>query len=350
MSLDYVLYGNTLRDWLIALALGAGASIALVVLNRLLVSRLSVIAARTTTDIDDALVDIVRRTQWFFFAAIGIIVAAPHVAIPPLVQNIGGRKVLPTIMLLQVGLWLVGLVTFLTERALKRRRDAEDRVGVAAIRALGVTAKIVAWALLLVLSLRWAFGLDVTLLVTSLSVGTLAIGLAMQQILGDLLAAISIVFDQPFDVGDDITVDGVSGVVERVGLKTTRLRSTTGEQIIFSNGNLLKSRIHNFSRLSERRTSFQIDLDANTSPDVAGRVPSVIEEIVRRQPITRFVRCHLTQLTDSGIRYECVFYVQQRELIAAMNTQQAISLEILRRFSVERIEFARPLVAAILKQ
>src|SRR5439155_12821536 len=137
--------------------------------------------------------------------------------------------------------------------AMTKRREAADRIGIAAVRAIGVTVKIVAWIILSLVALQFVFEKNVTTLVTTLGVGGIALALAVQNILGDLLAAVAIVFDRPFDVGDTIAVDTLVGKVEQIGLKTTRLRSATGEQLIIGNGELLKSKLRNYKRMYERR-------------------------------------------------------------------------------------------------
>src|ERR1051325_1677458 len=158
-----------------------------------------------------------------------------------------------------------------------KRRATADRIGIAAVRAIGVTVKIVAWAILVLLALQFVFEKNVTTLVTTLGVGGIAIALAVQNILADLLAAVAIVFDRPFDVGDSIQIDNLAGTVEQIGLKTTRLRSTTGEQLVIGNAELLRSRLRNYKRLLERRALLQLDVSFDTPPETIQRIPAMMK-------------------------------------------------------------------------
>jgi small-conductance mechanosensitive channel len=214
---------------------------------------------------------------------------------------------------------------------------------VAAIRALGIGARVLSWAVLLLVALEWAFHRDIWPIITALGAGGIALALAVQQILADLLAAIAIVFDKPFDVGDTISIDAISGTVEHVGLKTTRLRSVNGEQIVLSNADVLRARVHNWRRMSERRVVATVDASPATSPDGLARIPGIVERAVAAQANGRFQRCHLAQITDAGYRFEYVFTVLDREYAAMTAVQHAVNLELVRRFAAERIEFARPL-------
>src|SRR5689334_11840107 len=185
-------------------------------------------------------------------------------------------------------------------------------------------------------------GVDVTALITGLGVGGIAIALAVQNVLGDLFAALAIVLDKPFVVGDAITVDTFSGTVEHVGLKTTRLRSVNGEQIIFSNADLLKSRIKNFKRMQERRVLFMVGVTYDTPPDVVERIPSMLREAVEAQQQVRFDRSHFVSYGDSALNFETVYFVLTADYLTFANVNQAVNLAVLRKFSADKIDFAFP--------
>jgi len=189
-----------------------------------------------------------------------------------------------------------------------------------------------------------AGGLAVILLaaLVGLIFAIVAIALAVQNILGDLFAALSIVFDKPFDVGDSIAVDQAQGTVERIGLKTTRIRSISGEQIIISNSELLKSRIRNYKRQLDRRVVFTTDVTYDTPPEVIAGIPGMIREVISAQQPVRFDRSHFTQYTDSALRVETVYHVLDADYGRYLDIQQTINLELLRRFNAAKIEFAFP--------
>jgi small-conductance mechanosensitive channel len=186
------------------------------------------------------------------------------------------------------------------------------------------------------------FGIAITPLITGLGVSGIAVALAVQNILGDLLAALAIVFDKPFDVGDTIGVDNITGTVEHIGLKTTRIRSVSGEQIIIGNGDLLKSRLRNFRRMYQRRVLFNLDVPYDTPTEVLATLPKIVEEIVMAQSPVKFDRSHVASFGESAIRIETVYFVLDPDYKKYMEVQQAINLEVLRRFATKNVKFAFP--------
>jgi len=169
-----------------------------------------------------------------------------------------------------------------------------------------------------------------------------AVALAVQNILGDLFASLSIVLDKPFVVGDFIVVDNLRGTVERVGIKTTRVRSLDGELMVFSNTDLLKSRIRNFKRMSDRRVEFTLGVSYHTPLDKLRRIPQWLREIVKMQQRTRLDRAHFKQYGEWALVFEVVYYVLDSDYNLYMDVQQAINLAIFERFEREGVEFAQP--------
>ena len=329
-------YGATLMQWALAVSTLGGVYVALSVIQRVLVKRLGAFASRTVTDWDDLAVEIVRRTKPYFLLIIAVYAAARVVTPSPEVARVL-RVISVIVVLLQAGVWGTGLIGFAADHYTRRRAPGD--VGTrTTIQAVGYAGRFVLWVLLAVTALQ-NFGINVTALVTGLGIGGIAIALAVQNILGDLFAALAIVLDQPFVIGDSVQVDTINGTIEHVGLKTTRIRSLSGEQVVISNADLLRSRIHNYKRMELRRVAFNIDLGFDTSSDKVARVPGMVREIVQSQPLTRFDRCHLLTFADSGLRLEAVYYVLHPEYGTYADIQHAINLELLRRFQHDRIEF-----------
>lgn len=338
--LDRRWYGNSVREWLIGAAAFLVAILALTLLRRLLVARLGRIAERTATQLDDLVVELVRRTRWYFIVFVAFEVGTRFVTLRPRVDEIIGRVVL-VFVVVQIGVWGNGVVDFWVAQFARRRSAEADAASATTLVALGYAARAVLWALVLAMLLR-VFGFDVTALITGLGIGGVAIALAVQNVLGDLFAAMAIVLDRPFVIGDTINVDTVTGTVEHIGLKTTRLRSVSGEQIVMANGELLKGRIRNYKRMIERRVVFTVDVTYDTAPDVVARIPAMLREIVGTQSPVRFDRSHFATYTDSTLRFETVYWVLDPDYAKFMDIQQAINLELLRRFNAQRIEFAFP--------
>ena len=152
---------------------------------------------------------------------------------------------------------------------------------------MGFLGRMVLWTVLLLVAID-NLGFDVTALVTGLGIGGVAVALAVQNILGDLFASLAILLDKPFVIGDTLTIGDYQGTVERIGLKTTRLRSLTGEELIFSNRDLLESRVQNFGRMRERRHKFEVGVTYDTPPEAAAEIPDVIREVLESEEVARF--------------------------------------------------------------
>jgi len=207
--------------------------------------------------------------------------------------------------------------------------------------AFGFLARLALWTIIMFSALD-NLGVNITALVAGLGVGGIAVALATQNILGDLFASFSIVLDKPFVIGDFIIVGECLGTVERIGLKTTRIRSLSGEQIIFSNSDLLGSRVRNFKRMYERRIVFSIGVIYQTSREQVAAIPAMLRESIEAQQMARFDRAHFKGFGDYALHFEAVYYVRSPDFTRYMDTQQAINLEIMRRFEEAGIEFAYP--------
>jgi small-conductance mechanosensitive channel len=217
----------------------------------------------------------------------------------------------------------------------------QDQGGAMGATVLGFLGQMTVWSLILLLCLE-ALGVNVNSLIASLGVGGIAVALAAQNVLGDLFASISILLDKPFVAGDAIQVGDFVGTVERIGVKTTRLRSVDGEEIVMGNSDLVSSRIRNYKRVNERRVVCQLGVAYQTASNLAEAVPGMLREIVQGVPQARFDRAHLKALADSSILFELVYCVQSPDFNVRMDAQQAVNLAILRRFKREGIEFAYP--------
>jgi small-conductance mechanosensitive channel len=183
---------------------------------------------------------------------------------------------------------------------------------------------------------------DVTALVAGMGIGGIAVALALQNILGDLFASLSIVLDKPFVIGDFIIVGELMGGVEKIGLKTTRVRSLSGEQLIFSNSDLLNSRIRNYKRMQERRIPFGFGVTYQTTPDQLEAIPALIKSIIECEEGLRFDRAHFKGFGESSYDFEVVYYINTPDYNAYMDAQQTINLALCRGFAERGIEFAYP--------
>jgi small-conductance mechanosensitive channel len=338
--------GNTTIDWIITAALLVGSVVLLYCARYLAVRRFRRTAATNATRSDDYALTFLYRTKFFFVLAIALAIAHSHLALSARVD----RRIEYVIIVavgLQAIIWVNALAHYLVMAYM--RRNADDGASITTMTALGYLGRLVLW-FVIVLAVLANLGVRPVGLITGLGVSGIAIALAVQNILGDLFGALSIVLDKPFVVGDSIAVDGFEGTVENIGLKTTRLRSTAGEQIIISNADLLKSRIRNYKRMAERRVQFSVFAEYATPPTIVATLPSELESIVAAQHNVRFDRAHFKRFAETGLEFETVYYVTTADYRTFMDAQQAINLAVLRRFRGTKINFAaeRPTVAVTL--
>jgi len=337
--LDQVYFQNSVKQWLYAIGIFIGTFIVLRVVLSIIRGRLKKLSQKTKTDIDDLIVHLLEKVKFFFLFFISIYVASFFLTLPPNLSSIIG-KIIIIVFLLQGAIWGNSIIRYWVDRY-KKQKMTEDAASVTTFTALGFVLQLVLWSVILLLILD-NLGVDITTLVAGLGVGGIAIALAVQSILGDLFASLSIVMDKPFVIGDFIIVDNFLGSVEHIGLKTTRLRSLSGEQLVFSNTDLLKSRIRNYKRMYERRVLFAIGVVYQTSLEALKAIPGYIKTIIEKEEQVRFDRAHFKGYGDFSLNFEIVFWVKSPDYNVYMDIQQRINLEIFKKFQEENIEFAYP--------
>ena len=245
-------------------------------------------------------------------------------------------------IILQAARWGNTLVDFALVRYQLKTNGTEGGERMTTMRAVGFVCRLAIVALAVLLALDNIPGVEITALVASLGIGGIAVAMAVQSVLADLFASLSIVLDKPFVIGDFIIVDSHLGSVEYIGLKTTRLRSLSGEQLIFSNSDLLKSRIRNYKRMAERRVIFSISVVYHTPQASLRKIPEKIKRIIESLEPVRFDRAHFQGFGESGLNFEVVYYVLSSDYTVYMDIQQEINLAIYQYFEQQDIAFAFP--------
>ena len=337
--LGYEFLGNTLQNWLVALCIAVLTLALLYLVKRLGLSRLTALAKNTENTWDDAVADMLSRTRSPFILIVALFLGSLSLSLAGEYRQIV-YSVAAIALLVQGGLWLNSLLVFWLKQDREQRRKT-DPASVAAVNAMGFVGRLILWAIVLLLVLD-NLGVDVTALVAGLGVGGIAVALAVQNILGDLFASLSIVLDKPFTIGDFLIIDDYLGSVEHIGLKTTRMRSLSGEQLVFSNADLLKSRIKNYGRMFERRVVFKIGVTYQTPHEKLEIIPEIIRTAIEAQEPVRFDRSHFSTYGDFSLVFETVYYVLKPDYNIYMDIQQAINLQLYARFAEEGIEFAYP--------
>jgi small-conductance mechanosensitive channel len=337
--MQQVYLGNSIQKWLSALCILLFVFAILMIVKSLVIRKLSKLAKLTETMLDDMLVEVLKHTKIIILIVASAYAASHSLNIKPSIMGLWQKAVI-LILLLQGGLWVSAGISFSIRDAVQKR-TSEDVSSTTTITFLGFVARFVLWIIVLLLILD-NLGVNITGLVAGLGIGGIAVALAVQNILGDLLASLSIVLDKPFVIGDFIAVDSLSGTIEHIGLKTTRIRSINGEQLIFSNNDLLKSRVRNYKRMSERRIVFSLGVVYQTPLEKLKAIKEIVSDIIKKEEYVRLDRVHFKDYGDSSLNFEVVYYVTDPDYNLYMSVQEAINLEIFRRFQQDGIEFAYP--------
>ena len=339
--------GNSIQVWVISVGVFVITVVALWIVQRLLRSRLVKLTARTKTQWDDILVSVLAHTKLLFLLFVGLYVASMFVELPARVQPVPGKLIILA-LLFQAGIWSGIIIKAILERYRQHALE-KNPPAITTINVFGIIINIVLWSIIVLLVLD-NLGINVTALVAGLGIGGVAVALSLQKILGDLFASFSIMLDKPFVIGDFLVIDDFMGSVEHIGLKTTRIRSLSGEQLVFSNSDLLNSRVRNYGRMFERRVVFSIGVTYDTPREKLKLIPGIIRECIAAQDKIRFDRSHFMKYGDYALLFETVYYVLSPDYNMYMDIQQAIYFALHERFEQERIDFAYPTQKLFLSQ
>ena len=346
--LNYVIFENSIRNWLISLGILVGVFLILALTKWIINNRLLNRVKKSKTEIDDFIIPVLDQTRWFSFLALGLYLGIQVLKLPAEVRQwvVLGNQV---ILALQLGFWGTGLISYYVNRSVANKVKEDHGEDATTLDALGLIGKILMWVILSLIILD-NLNIEISSLVASLGIGGIAVALALQNILGDLFASLSITLDKPFVIGDFVEVDDFAGDVAEIGLKSTRIRSLSGEELIFSNTDLLNSRIRNYKRLEKRRISFSIAVTYGTSVENLKKIPGIVEEIISPLEYVQSERAHFKSLGDYSLNFAVVYYVHDPEYSSYLNAQQTINLELYQRFELEGIEFAYPTQTVIVEQ
>jgi small-conductance mechanosensitive channel len=331
--------GNELGAWALALAVFLVTFTLLPLIKRLIGAQRRRLVALRPGQVHFAL-DLAallsERTNRLFLLGVAVWLAARDLTFPPPIEH-AVTMALVVLFWMQAAIWAMTAVRYaIDQRA--QRSSAPDTLLRSSMQVIRFGAGLLVWGVALLLALD-NLGVEIRPLLAGLGIGGIALALAVQTVLADLLASLSIALDKPFGLGDFLTVDDCQGSVEHIGVKSTRLRSISGEQIIISNGDLLKARVRNFGRMVERRALFQLDVHYETPVATLAAVPRAVREIIEATPDTRFDRCHLLRCTDTALEFEAVYFVTRPDYRAYADAQQSINLRILERFRAMEVSF-----------
>lgn len=296
-------------------------------------------AERTETRIDDIIIGVINHTTQFFLVMTSLFIGLQFYPLTPKYDN-WANKIYFVVFMWQFAIWGNHFIEKWLDRAVSRKikRDPSAATSISLVKFISKALFLTFISLFTLHNL----GIQITAMLAGLGVGGIAVALAVQNILGDLFSSLSIVLDKPFVVGDFIVLNDWQGTVEKIGLKTTRLRSLSGEQIIASNSDLLSSRIRNYKRMHERRVILNFTLSHETTKENILLAVHIVKESIERNPKLRFDRCHFTKITPTAFELEAVYWVTLPDHALHMDLQQKILIEILTSFRTSGIDMAYP--------
>lgn len=337
---SYSLLGNTVFDYLIAFLFFLALYIAFKLFKSVVLARLNILAKKTETDFDDEIIKILENISPFFYFVLAVY-------FPLMMLNIGDVferwvfVVLVIVLIYQVVHVVQNVLSFALESWASKVDGKRERAVKTTFQGIRIVVGIVVWVVgaLLILS---NLGVNVTSLVASLGIGGIAIALAAQNVLSDMFSSFSIYLDKPFVVGDFIVIGADSGTVKKIGIKTTRIESLQGEEIVVSNKELTTVRVQNFKKLKKRRILMNIGIVYDTDLKKMKRVNFLIEEAVKAVKMAEFARSHFSKFGDFSLIFEVVYYVLSPEYSDYMDVNQTIGFAIKESFEKKKIQMAFP--------
>ena len=332
--------GIPLWSLLVACAAAVATYLAILVALRLLTGRARAWASQSESGVATTVVDVLEGTSRLLMLVAALLVGANMLDLPGRWESRLSQLWFVAVAL-QMGLWGMRAIGIGVRHYLARH-------GSTGMTQVGASATLMSWGLrtllwsVILLAILSNVGVNITAFIASLGVGGIAVALAVQNILGDLFASLSIAVDKPFQVGDFVVVGNVAGTVQMIGLKTTRIRSLQGEEVVMSNTDLLKQTISNYRPMRERRIVFTFGVPYDTPVDKVEAISGVVRNVVQAQPQLRFDRAHFKAFGANALEFEVVYIVEDASFNVYMDKQQSINLGLMREFDALGVQFALP--------
>jgi small-conductance mechanosensitive channel len=335
-SMDSAVLGRPVKAYLIALGILLAVLLATRVFKRLLLGRLRQAAARSATSTDDFIVEQLEHVLPTLGWVAALWLVSKQLGLPEKAEGVV-LGILLTVAVIVCARALLASANYASRGYFARRYGGDDTRAL----VLRPILAVVVWTIALVFVLD-NLGFKVSTVLAGLGIGGIAVALAAQAVLGDLFSYFAIVFDRPFAIGDFIVVDTLRGTVERIGIKTTRVRSLDGELIVFGNANLLSNRIRNFKMMEKRRVEFRFGLEYGSPARALAEVPALVKEIVTSREDVTFDRAHFKAFGDSSLDFEVIYWVLNPDYNRYMDIQQAINFALKEQIEARGLAFAFP--------
>jgi len=334
---EKVFWNNTVQEYVIALAILLGLTVIFGIFQKLLLHRLEKLAKKTKTKMDDAVIEIFGSVKPPFYAFLAFYVAIQFLDLPDIAD-----KIISAVLIVWVIFLAIKAVQIFINHFFKEKIDGEgDRGTKSALGAINIIIKIIIWSVGLMMILS-NLGVDITSLIAGLGIGGVAVAFALQNILSDLFSSFAIYFDKPFLVGDFIIVGDKMGTVEKIGIKTTRIRALQGEELVISNNELTSAHIQNFKKMQDRRIVQTLGLVYETPYEKLKKIPQIIKSIMETIDGVKLDRVHFSEYGDSALKFEIVYYVKSPDYNTYMDLRQELNFKIREEFEKEGLSMAYP--------
>ena len=334
----YDSFGNTSKDYILAIATFLILLFILKLIQKKTIKRLRKLAEKTKTEIDDVFVDILKGLKPPFYFVVSLYFSLRFLSLSATVNKFADALFL-VVLVYELIQALQKIVKFFAYKALAKGDD--DSQARSTVKTLNVFIQIILWSIGLLLILS-NLGVNITSLIAGLGIGGIAVAFALQNILADVFSSFAILIDKPFQVGDFIKIGNDMGVVEKVGIKTSRLRTLNGQLLVVSNQELTSTRVENFQQMKKRRGLFTLGVTYETEAEKLRMIPSLIKDIVNSQEKTDFDRSNFVNFGDFSLNFETSFYVETDSYNEFLDIWEKINIEIFEKFKEKGIEFAYP--------
>ncbi len=343
--LSLTVFDNALRDYLLAITIFVVTMIVFKTIKYQVIKKLRHAANKTKADIDDLLIKIIDKVGWHFYVFFGIYFATNFIQLPTIITTIFSY-VVPIVVVFIIVRSAQQVVNY---GILKVTKEKEPENGQSIANILGRIAKGTLWSLAF-LYIITLFGYDPTTIVASFGVAGIVLAFGLQHVLSDVFASFSIFFDKPFNVGDFITVGGNWGIVKKVGIRSTRIESLQGQEIIIPNQELTSAEIHNYKKMEKRRIQFSFGLIYDTSSEKIEKALEITKQVVSSVDLVDLGRVHFKEYGDFSLNFEIVYHVKTSDYNKYMDIQQEINLKLKKEFEKEQIDFAYPTQTVIINK
>jgi small-conductance mechanosensitive channel len=342
--LNTILFNNTIKNIIIALGIFFGVLIIFLVIKKIAIKKIEKNTKKTAKNLENTLLNSIKKINSLFYIFISLFIASKYLILPEFINKYF-YIIIYIFIVYEIILFLSNIFEYTIKNKIKNKRGYSRTT----VSGINIIVKIILWSsgLLLVLS---NLGFNISVFIASLGIGGIAVAFALQNILSDIFSSFSIYFDKPFEEDDFIIIGEDMGTVKKIGIKSTRITSISGEEIIIPNKNLTSEKIKNYKGMKKRRSVFEIGLTYNTDSKKLRKVPKIIEDIVKKEKNTEFIFSRFKTFGNSSLIFETAFYLNSDDFIDYIKVQENINFNIKESLEKEKIEMAFPTQTLYIKK